>query len=138
MKHNYLTFFLLLSVMLAKSAFADIVVIGSSNMGTLTHDTVLRIYTGRIIELDGLSVIPVNAKPQSPLRNKFLDKFLKQDEDKYSAYWTVRRFIGKGTPPIELNNDKEILRFVIDRPGAIGYVDTDNVMLPPTVTVLAD
>lgn len=47
----------------------------------------------------GAPVIVVNAPPGSPVRNRFLNTYVEQDEERYVAYWTVRRFIGKGLPP---------------------------------------
>ena len=37
-----------------------------------------------------------------PVRQRFLADFLDTEEDQYVGYWTVRRYVGKGTPPVEL------------------------------------
>jgi hypothetical protein len=65
----------------------------------------------------------VNAKVGSTERNRFLALFMNQDEEKYTGYWTVRRYIGKGTPPNELNSTAEIIDYVKSTEGAIGYID---------------
>lgn len=136
---KYITLCLiLLTITCPGAAFAKIVVIGNGDIGSLSNDTILRIYTGRVIEVNGISVTPVNVRPNSKNRNLFLKTYLNQDEDKYSAYWTVRRFIGKGTPPVELKNDEEVLRFVMEKKGAIGYVDDKNVEIPGTVNILSN
>jgi hypothetical protein len=51
---------------------------------------------GKVIEVDGVPVTAVNANAGSETRNHFLHAFLNQDEDRYTAYWTVRPCIGKG------------------------------------------
>jgi hypothetical protein len=74
-----------------------------------------------------VNVTAVNAHLGSPARNQFLQAFLKQDEDKYTAYWTVRRYIGKGTPPRELATSADVISFVTKTPGAVGYIDESDV-----------
>lgn len=115
---------------------AEVVVIYHDDFNQLSSTTIQRIYTGRIIEIDGLTVTPVNAKPSAPSRAQFLQRFLEQDEEKYTAYWTVRRFIGKGTPPEELNTEAEIIEFVQNNSGAIGYVDSRNIEIPSAISIL--
>jgi hypothetical protein len=46
--------------------------------------------------VDGVPVTAVNANAGSETRNHFLHAFLNQDEDRYTAYCTVRPCIGEG------------------------------------------
>ena len=111
-----------------------VVVIGNANLRHLEPSTIARIYTGRTIEVDGVSVTAVNAHSGSPIRNRFLQVYLNQDEDKYTAYWTVRRYIGKGASPRELAKSSDVIDFVNSTPGAIGYIDAAEVR--PGINVL--
>ncbi|MEY4753731.1 MAG: hypothetical protein RJA44_1406 [Pseudomonadota bacterium] len=95
-----------------------------------------RIYTGRMIELGGLMLVPINARSGQASRDRFLQAYLEQDEEKYLAYWTVRRYIGKGMPPRELASPAEIIHFVQSTPGAIGYIDASELRPGLPVTVL--
>ena len=79
--------------------------------------------------MDGIPVTAVNANSGSAVRDRFLQAYLNQDEDKYTAYWTVRRYSGMGAPPRELPSSAEIINFVKSTPGAIGYIDEADV--PP-------
>jgi hypothetical protein len=47
---------------------------------------------------------------------------MNQDDNRYVAYWTVRKHVGKGTPPRELKSASEIIEFVQNTPGAMGYI----------------
>ena len=114
---------LLISATVGQSWGQSVVVIGNSNVRSLDGPTVTRIYTGRVIDLDGTRVTAVNATSGSSLRNHFLQFCLKQDEEKYTAYWTVRRYIGKGASPREFERSGEMINFVKSTPGAIGYID---------------
>lgn len=109
------------------TALADgILVIAHAGVPKTDLATLQRIYTGRVIEINGISVFPLNALPGHPNRNRFLRDFLHQDEEKYTGYWTVRRYIGKGTPPQEVASPAEMIATVQSTPGAVGYIhDSD-------------
>jgi hypothetical protein len=113
----------------------DIVVIGHSTVPKMDMATIQKVYTGKVIAVAGVNVTAVNAKPGVSMRNSFLHGFLNQDDDKYIAYWTVRRYIGKGAPPIELTSTADIVNYVQSTPGAIGYVDETEVK--PGMNVIA-
>jgi ABC-type phosphate transport system substrate-binding protein len=116
------------------SAAGGVVVIGDARLAKLDVPTLEKVYTGKVIEVDGIPVTAVNASSGSSVRNRFLQNYLKQDEDRYTAYWTVRRYIGKGASPRELSTSAEVINFVRSTPGAIGYIDEAEV--PPGVNVL--
>ncbi|WP_238455774.1 hypothetical protein [Azohydromonas lata] len=118
------------------AAWADegVAVIGNLPARALDAETLKRIYTGRTIELEGLLLRPVNLPYGHPLRRRFLSAVLQQQEDDYLAYWTVRRYIGKGAPPRELAGTAEVLVHVRNTPGAIGYVEASQ--LTPDLNVL--
>lgn len=107
----------------AHAQAGEIVVIGNSNVPKMDVATIQKIYTGKSISVAGISVTPVGVKPGAATRNRFLQDFLNQDEEKYTAYWTVRRYIGKGAPPAELVSAAEVIGYVQSTPGAIGYID---------------
>jgi len=100
-----------------------IVIIGHPGLPPIDAVMVERLYTGRAIEVAGTPVTVVNATLGSASRRRFLAAWLKLDDDKYGAYWTVRRHIGKGAPPRELGTTAEIVEFVRATPGAIGYIE---------------
>jgi ABC-type phosphate transport system substrate-binding protein len=100
-----------------------LVVIAHAPLPGLDAEALRRIYTGRVIELGGQVLQPVNRAPGSPLRQRFLGAVLQQTDADYVAYWTVRRYIGKGAPPRELSSGADVFDFVRRTPGAIGYID---------------
>ncbi|MFO1298484.1 MAG: hypothetical protein U1F25_19800 [Rubrivivax sp.] len=48
---------------------------------------------------------------------------MQQTEEDYQAYWTVRRYVGKGAPPREVRDGGELIEHVRTTPGAVGYID---------------
>jgi hypothetical protein len=104
-------------------AASGLMVVAHVDTPALSEDLLQKVYLGKIVEVDGRPIIPVNLTRGNALRNAFMEQFLTQDDDKFIAYWTVRRYIGKGTPPIEFATIEQQLRFVRATPGAVGYVD---------------
>lgn len=111
----------------ALAADRAVVIVGHAAVRKLDLPTLRRIYTGKTVEVDGVRVAPVNAAPGTGLRQRFLADYLETSEDEYVAYWTVRRYVGKGTPPTELRSVAEVVDFVSRTPGAIGYLEEADV-----------
>ncbi len=128
---------LLFSCAVSQSSAENIIVIGNPTLPKLDRVTVEKLFTGRIIEVNGQPATVVNAAPGTLERKQFLATILAKDEDQYLAYWTVRRFIGKGTPPKDCASSREIIEFVKSQPGGIGYIRANertpelNVLMEP-------
>jgi len=92
-------------------SWAGVVVVAHPTVRKLDAETVQRIYTGKVIEVGFAQ------------RQRFLAEVLQQTEDNYQAYWTVRRYVGKGAPPRELRSLADVLTYVAHTPGAVAYAD---------------
>ncbi|MDX8379670.1 MAG: hypothetical protein R8K48_06450 [Gallionella sp.] len=125
-----LVFFLAMSDALA----GEVVVIGDAHLGKLDVATVQKLFTGKLIQVNGINVTTVNRVP-GPLRERFLRTYLHISEGKYTAYWAKRLFVGKGAPPRELSSETDVIQFVKSTPGAIGYIDEADIV--PEVSILA-
>ncbi len=135
LRHLFVGLMLLLQLVPPCGAWAGaVVVIAHGNVHKLDAATVQRIYTGKVIEVDGVAVQPANLKAGQPLRQRFLNDYLQQAEDAYTGYWTVRRYIGKGTPPREFATVAEVLAYVSATPGAVAYLD--EVDVPPAANIV--
>ena len=98
-------------------------VVANVDTPPLDQETLQKVYLGKVVEVDGHPIIPVNLAKGNALRDEFMQQYLARDDEKFVAYWTVRRYIGQGTPPREFRTVEEQLAFVRATPGAIGYVD---------------
>ena len=115
-------------------AMAGVVIVAHANVHKLDLTTVQRIYTGKVIEVGGVPVQPVNLQAGQALRQRFLSDYLQQTDGAYLAYWTVRRYVGKGAPPRELATVAEVISYVQNTPGAVAYLDEADV--PPLMNVV--
>ena len=111
-----------------------VVVIGNASVKKVDATSILRIYTGRTSEIDGATVYAVNAPAGTAVRNRFLANCLQQDESRYTAHWTVRKYVGKGISLREFARSADVLNYVATTPGAIGYLEESE--LVPGVNVL--
>ncbi len=112
----------------------EVVVIGHPAIAKTDKATLQRIYTGRAVSIGAQVVAPVNLPPGNPARDEFLLCCMEQSEEQYTGYWLVRRYVGKGAPPLELANIDDVVKFVQATPGAIGYVPASK--LPRSANVI--
>lgn len=127
---------LIVGLLLCGSAWAadEIVVIAHPGVARVDQATLQRLYTGRAVELGGAPAHVVNAPAGSASRGRFLAQVVQLDDGRYTAYWTVRRHVGKGVPPRELSSSAEIIAYVQSTPGAIGYIPASD--LKPGLNVV--
>ncbi len=108
-------------------ADSGIVVVGHAGLPRIDAALVQRLYTGRAIEAGGQLATVLNLRSGHPSRQRFLAAYLQTDEERYRAYWTVRRHVGKGAPPREVDGVAELLDLVARTPGAMGYVEARDI-----------
>lgn len=116
------------------AAADELLVVANAPLRGLDAEALRRIYSGRMIELENQPLRPVNLPAGHPARRRFLALVMQQDDEDYLAYWTVRRYIGKGAPPRELATPAEVVNHVRGTPGAIGYLEPAE--LKPGLTVV--
>lgn len=119
---------------LAGAAADDVVVIAHASLPKTDRVTLQRLYTGRIVSIGQQSVVPVNLPAGTPVRDEFLQWVMEQNEEQYTGYWLVRRYVGKGSSPKELGSVDEVVKYIAVTPGAVGYVPMSKV--PPGTNVI--
>jgi hypothetical protein len=134
MKLRCLLFLLLSQIGQAGAAGDELVVIGHSGLPKTDKLTLQRLYTGRIVSIGTQAVAPVNLPAGVAVRDDFLQMIMEQNEEQYTGYWLVRRYVGKGSPPKELGSVDEVVKHVTTTPGAVGYVPLSKV--PPGSNVI--
>ena len=129
---------LLIVLLTSPSLFAgedDIVVVSRTIHGDrMTLKTLQRIYLKRkTFWKDGKRIVPVNLPPGNELRIFFSRRVLKKTHRELVEYWNEQHFNGVN-PPVVLESEEAVKRFVREVDGAIGYIRRSN--LDPDLKVL--
>lgn len=128
--------FLLLIACLPTIGLAEeaLVFIGYGGVPKTEPAILQRLYTGRVVSIGEQLATPVNYPAGHPLRERFLATIMGQSEEQYTGYWLVRRYVGKGAPPLVLPDVDAVVAYVLVTPGAVGYVPLSKV--PPGGNVI--
>jgi hypothetical protein len=70
----------------------------------------------------GLTAVPFNYSPESPLRRTFDASVLGLAPDEVGRFWIDQRIRGYGHPPRQVTDPTIMLRLVASLKGSIGYV----------------
>lgn len=119
----------LLSLLIFSSgmAWADVVIIAHQKVPEtrLTAKDLQEIFLGNRVQWNDNSVIkPVTLKDQK-LHEAFLKQYIKKTVSQWVAHWKRQVFTGNGTPPQQFATPQELLKFVTETAGTIGYVDAE-------------
>ncbi len=99
-----------------------LVFIGYGGFPKAEQSILQRLYSGRVVSIGEQAATPVNYPAGHPLRERFLATIMGQSEEQYTGYWLVRRYVGKGAPPLVLPDVDAVVAYVLATPGAVGYV----------------
>jgi ABC-type phosphate transport system substrate-binding protein len=99
-------------------------IVHSSNPATtLSREQVVRYFLKKATTWpSGAAVAPVDQHKESATRDAFSRGVLRKAVSEVVAYWQQQIFSGRGVPPPEKRSDAEIVAFVTEHEGAIGYV----------------
>jgi ABC-type phosphate transport system substrate-binding protein len=70
----------------------------------------------------GEVIRPVDLASSSSVRRKFTDDVLRRSVEAVKGYWQQRIFSGRDVPPPELDDDDDVVKYVLKHEGAVGYV----------------
>lgn len=103
---------------------AFLVVVHESNpVSSMSKVDVSRMFLKKTTHWEsGFKVKPVDQAASSAVRESFSKAILNREVRAIKAYWQKLLFSGRAAPPPELNSDREILEYVRNNTGAIGYV----------------
>jgi ABC-type phosphate transport system substrate-binding protein len=77
---------------------------------------------------DDTPILPVDLAPDARARARFTQDILARSVASVRSYWQQRIFSGQGLPPPELTDDDAVVSYVLNHPGAIGYVSAGTAL----------
>ena len=124
-KFVYSVLTVLLICFMAAPCFAENAVVVVNNDvpdSSLNAESLQRIYLGKKTRWSGgKKIVPVMLKSGS-VHEAFVEELLKKAVSKFNTYWKQAVFTGKGIPPKTFENEKDLLEYIAETPGAIGYI----------------
>ena len=121
----FLSIFLLGSVSVADEEGSFKVIIHASNpTEKLTKQEISKLFLKKIKRWENINetVLPIDLVDDSPVRAKFSKEIHGRKISSIKAYWQKQIFSGRGVPPEEKPSDEEVLEYVSEHSGAIGYI----------------
>jgi ABC-type phosphate transport system substrate-binding protein len=116
-----------LCVLFSGIAWADVVIIAHKDVAetTLSEKELQEIFLGKRVQwTDNSAVHPATVK-ESELHEAFLERYIKKSPSQWVTHWKRMVFTGTGTPPEQFDTQQELLDYVAETKGAIGYVDAE-------------
>ena len=122
MKNTFILLFLFCVAMIS-SASAQTIVANPGVKGTEISKADLRdIFSGSSSTFkDGSHAVPVTLKAGA-VHDEFLKTYVGKTDSGYRAAWRMLVFTGQGSMPKTLDSDAQVIEYVANTPGAIGYV----------------
>jgi ABC-type phosphate transport system substrate-binding protein len=71
---------------------------------------------------NGTPVVAVDQTEKSPARERFTQEVHGKSVAAVKSYWQQQIFSGRDVPPVEKNSDAQVVAFVKQNAGAVGYV----------------
>jgi len=101
---------------------AVIIVNKNSTMGSISIDDLQEIYMGNKKLLNGIKIQPCMLNIKSKLSKEFIEDIIKMSPSKFKKYWLKRIFSGYGVGPTSLRSVEEVIKFVSQHEGGIGFI----------------
>jgi hypothetical protein len=79
--------------------------------------------------------MPVDQQVESKVRRIFSPVVLDHTPSQVQSWWQIQLFRGRAVPPATLKSDNEVLQYIAEHPGGVGYVDAAT-ELPDFLRVL--
>ena len=106
----------------------EVVVVGNKNLSTdiISKDTLKRIYLGEQTTWEDGTKIKFAILKLDKTDDIFLKEYLYYTSTRFVRHWRSQVFSGKGEMPPNLKSDEEMLKFITDDKGTIGFVTAVN------------
>lgn len=102
-----------------------IIVHAANQQPPMEADRLAKIFLKKVKRWDdGTPINPVDQADDSPVRESFTEAIHGKKVSAIAGYWTREIFSGRGVPPPKRTSDQEVIDFVRNDRGAVGYVSS--------------
>ena len=90
----------------------------------LSKNKLAQIYLGKMKNYsNGKTINAVDLPKDSTAHKKFYKSVVKKSDSAMNRHWSKLKFTGKGKPPKKLDTARDVIKWVANTEGAIGYID---------------
>ncbi|MDY0359978.1 MAG: hypothetical protein RBR08_00840 [Desulforegulaceae bacterium] len=129
MKKSFICFSLAFALFFASVSFgaADILVIANKGVSSssLSKDELKRIYLGKLSRWENGDKVNF-CLVKSDLMEDFCQQYIGQSAMNYLKHWKKLVFTGKGSMPPFYDKDEDVIQFVAETKGAVGFVSSGS------------
>ena len=121
-------FILSINLIPRSECHGEILIICNPSVHTdrLSREGIKDIFTGKVLTWpDNTDIEPITLKT-GPVHVEFVKNFTDKSEAQFLRYWRNMTFTGKGIAPKSMNTEQEVVKFVTETPGAIGYISSST------------
>ncbi len=106
---------------------ADIIIIANTSVSEneLSKDDIRQIFLGKIVKWQNNTNIHF-VLLSGDIHKAFLKTYIRRSSIQYRNYWRKMLFTGKGIIPKSFNTEKDLIQYVTETQGAIGYIKDDT------------
>ncbi|MCW3805112.1 substrate-binding domain-containing protein [Plebeiibacterium marinum] len=103
-----------------------VIVNTSNNTNSISQKELALVFLKKHKKWDnGIEITPIDQKANANVRETFSTEVFNKKVAAIRSYWQKAIFSGMTTAPIEKDSDKEVVDYVKNNKGAIGYVSDD-------------
>ena len=118
-------FVLLPGALSLSNAYADILIVANKSVPaeSLEKSELKDIFLGDTIKWQDKSKINIVVQKDGKAHSEFVKEITRKSASQFRNYWKKMVFTGKGSSPKSFDKSADLLAYVAETKGAIGYVD---------------
>ncbi len=111
-----------------KAAQAEVFIIThpSVDVNTLSKSSLKSIYTGVTVKWNNGQQIKLTTLEIEDVHQEFARKYTNKSPAQFRSYWIKQVFSGKGVLPKNFKTEKDLIDYVSNTEGAIGYISSKS------------
>jgi len=93
---------------------------------SLSKEDINLIFLGKKTKWGNGQKINVAVLKQGDAHDSFLNTYINKTPAKYSSFWKIAIVSGTGFPPKFFQNEADLVEYVTEKEGAIGYISPET------------
>ena len=122
----------------AQSHAFSIIVNSKVNIDSISMNVLKEIYTGnRSFWNENLRIRPIRTSDSNLITEQFVNTVMSQSLSQYLQDWRLKLFSGKALPPKKAESSQEIISFVEQNEGGIGFVPANQTITSSQIKIIS-